>query len=54
MYPDHFSESSVIMLLDVNIDPYKGNIAWLKTLLDDILPETGETKCFLTPFYPKN
>lgn len=53
MYADHYSESSVIMLLDVNIDPYKEEDAvWLKALLDNILPEIEETEYFLTPFTP--
>ena len=51
MYPDHFSDRSVIMLLDVNIDPYKEeDMIWLKSLLEDVLFEIGETKYFLTPY----
>lgn len=54
MYTDHFSGSSVIMLLDVNIDPLKQeDMVWLKGLLDTVLPEIGETQYFLTPFSPK-
>ena len=54
MYTDHFSDSSVIMLLDVDIDPLKEkDMAWLKELLDTVLPEIGETQYFLTPFTPK-
>jgi hypothetical protein len=52
MYTDHFSESSLIMLLDVNIDPKK-DIVWLKNLLDSILPNIGETHYYLIPFVPE-
>lgn len=53
MYPDILREHSVIMLLDVNIDPnVEKDIVWLKELLDTVLPEMGETKYFLTPFNP--
>jgi hypothetical protein len=51
MYTDHFSDSSVIILLDVNIDPLKKeDMAWLKELLDTVLPSIGEKQYFLTPF----
>jgi bacterioferritin (cytochrome b1) len=53
MYADHISETGLIMLLDINIDPEK-DIIWLKSLLDDILPKIGETEYFLTPFKPNN
>lgn len=54
MYTDHFTDSSVVMLLDVTIDPLKEeDMAWLKGLLDTVLPEIGETQYFLTPFIPK-
>lgn len=54
MYTDHFSETSLIMLLDVNIDPYKEeDIIWLKNLLDTVLPEVGETQYLLVPFVPR-
>lgn len=54
MYADHISETGLIMLLDVNIDPEKEkDIVWLKNLLDDILPGIGETEYFLTPFKPE-
>jgi hypothetical protein len=54
MYTDHFSDSSVIMLLDMNIDPLKDeDMEWLKELLDTVLPEIGERQYFLTPFTPK-
>lgn len=53
MYPDHFSKSSLIMLLDVGIDGNKDDdIVWLKELLDTVLPKIGETDYFLTPFTP--
>jgi hypothetical protein len=51
MYPDHFSNGNLIMLLDVGIDTnQKGDIVWLKQLLDTVLPEIGETDYFLTPY----
>src|SRR5689334_11880315 len=54
MYTDHFTDSSVVMLLDVNIDPLKEqDMTWLKELMDTVLPEIGETRYFLTPFTPK-
>jgi hypothetical protein len=50
MYPDHIIESSVIMLLDVNIDPNEEkDIIWLKELLDSCLIEISETEYFLNP-----
>lgn len=53
MYADHIAEDGVVMLLDVNIDPEKENdLTWLKTLLDEVLPEIGEKEFFLVPFYP--
>jgi hypothetical protein len=53
MYQHHFTETSVIMLLDVNIDPSKEkDILWLKQLLDSCLLEIGETDFFLTAFNP--
>lgn len=53
MYRDHFSDSGVVMLLDVDIDPYKeDDMSWLKSLLDQVLSEIGETKFFLIPFHP--
>jgi hypothetical protein len=53
MYTHHFSESSLTMLLDVNIDPRKDkDIVWLKNLLDKVLSEIGETKYYLIPFVP--
>jgi len=55
MYPDHFSDSSLIMLLDVNIDANgEKDAAWLKQLLDVVLPGIGETDYFLTPYTPKS
>lgn len=55
MYPDHFSNGSLIMLVDVGIDPNKNeDIVWLKELLDIVLPEIGETDYFLTPYTPEN
>jgi hypothetical protein len=55
MYPDHFSNSSLIMLLDVGIDANRTeDIVWLKQLLDTVLPEIGETDYFLTPYIPEN
>ncbi len=54
MYPHSQSERSLIMLLDVNIDPnIETDIVWLKELLDTILSEIGETQYFLTPFNPE-
>ncbi len=51
MYRDHFSANSVIMLLDIGIDPYKEeDILWLRALLEDVLSESGETNVFLAPF----
>jgi hypothetical protein len=51
MYPNHFSANSVVMLLDVNIDPNKEkDMIWLKGLLENILTEIGEVNYFLTPF----
>jgi len=51
MYPDHFSKSSLIMLLDVGIDANKEeDLVWFKELLDTVLPEIGETDYFLTPY----
>lgn len=51
MYPDSVSDTGVILLLDINIDPNKEeDLNWLKELLDTILPSIGETKYFLTPF----
>jgi hypothetical protein len=53
MYPDHFSNNSLIMLLDVGIDPdSEEDIVWLKQLLDNVLPEIGETDYFLLPYTP--
>lgn len=53
MYQDHLTEDGVIMLLDVNIDPYKKeDMIWLKELLDSVLQEIGETEYFLIPFNP--
>ena len=55
MYPDHFSNRSLIMLLDRGIDPNKQeNMVWLKQLLDKVLPEIGETDYFLTPYIIEN
>lgn len=55
MYPDHFSKSSLIMLLDVGIDGNKeDDITWLKELLDTVLPEIGETDYFLKPYIAEN
>ncbi len=55
MYPDHFSNNSLVMLLDVGID---GNsmedIRWLKQLLDPVLIELGESNYFLAPYIPKS
>jgi hypothetical protein len=54
MYPDSLGEHSVIMLLDVGIDPHEEkDIVWLKELLETLLPEIGETEYFLTPFRQK-
>ncbi len=54
MYPHSQSERSLIMLLDVNIDPnIEKDIVWLKELLDIVLTEIGETQYFLTPFNPE-
>lgn len=54
MYPDHFSNSSLIMLFDVGIDANREeDIAWLKGFLDTILFEIGETDYFLTPYTPE-
>jgi len=51
MYPDHFSEGGIVMLLDVNIDPLRNeDIIWIKELLDTVLQEIGETNYYLTPF----
>jgi len=51
MYADHIHDSAVVMLLDVNIDPFKEeDRMWLKELLDTVLPQLGETHYFLTPF----
>ena len=51
MYPYSVSERSIIMLLDVNINPNKEeDIVWLKKLLDKVLLEIGETEYFVTPF----
>jgi hypothetical protein len=53
MYTDHYSDASIIMSLDVNIDPHKTEDAiWLKELLDCVLPKIGETEYFITPFTP--
>jgi hypothetical protein len=53
MYTDHFSNSSLIMLLDVGIDPKSPeDLIWLKQLLDTVLPEIGEIDYFLTPYTP--
>ena len=53
MYPDHFSNSSLIMLLDVGINPNREeDIAWLQQLLNTVLPEIGETDYFLIPYTP--
>jgi len=55
MYPDHFSNNSLIMLLDVGLDANReDDIVWLKQLLDTVLPEIGETDYFLTPYTPEN
>lgn len=55
MYRDHFSTSSVVMLLDVGIDPYKEeDMLWLRGFLKDVLSEIGETNYFLTPFTNRN
>jgi len=55
MYPDHFSNSSLIMLLDVGVDANREEyIVWLKQLLDTVLSEIGETDYFLTPYTPKS
>jgi hypothetical protein len=53
MYTDHYTDASIVMLLDVNIDPHKPeDINWLKELLDCVLPEIGEREYFITPFTP--
>lgn len=53
--PDHFSNNSLIMLLDVGLDANReDDIVWLKQLLDTVLPEIGETDYFLTPYTPEN
>ena len=55
MYPRHFSEGSLIMLLDVDIDPFKQeDLVWLTELLDTVLPETGETHYYVTAFNPSH
>jgi hypothetical protein len=55
MYPDHFSNNSLVMLLDVGIDiGNKRDIVWLKQLLDKVLLEAGETDYFLIPYIPKS
>ena len=53
MYPDHFSDDSLIMLLDVGINiNSERDIEWLKKLLDEVLLETGEIDYFLIPHIP--
>ena len=55
MYPEYFSKSSLVMLLDSNIDPEKKeDMLWLKGLLDTVLPEIGEKDYFLMPYTPEN
>jgi hypothetical protein len=55
MYPDHFSNNSLVMLLDVGIDiSNKRDIVWLKQLLDKVLLEAGETDYLLIPYIPKS
>jgi hypothetical protein len=55
MYPDHFCNNSLIMLLDVGIDANnQEDIIWLKQLLDTVLPGIDETDYFLTPYTPEN
>ena len=55
MYPYHFSNSSLIMLLDIGINPNRQeDMAWLKQLLDKVLPDIGETDYFLTPYILEN
>ncbi|MFD2566732.1 hypothetical protein [Pseudotenacibaculum haliotis] len=44
MYPAQIYYGNLVMLLDVNIDPYKEkDLIWLKELLGDALSEIGET-----------
>ena len=53
MYPDHFSNGSLIMLLDVGLNPNREeDLVWLKQLLDIVLPEIGETNYYLIPYIP--
>ncbi len=51
MYPTQIYYGDLIMLLDVNIDPYKEkDLIWLKELLDVALSEIGETAYSVEPF----
>jgi hypothetical protein len=55
MYPDHFSNGSLIMLLDAGIDANREeDILWLKQLLDTVLSKIGETDYVLTPYMPES
>ena len=50
MYPDYIHEDSLVMLLDVNIEPEKEeDFSWLKELLDDVLPKIGERNYDIAP-----
>ena len=54
MYPDHFFNNSLVMLLDLDIDENSmEDILWLKQLLDPVLIEVGESNYFLAPYIPK-
>jgi hypothetical protein len=55
MYPDHFSNNSLVMILDVGLDGNKTeDIEWLKQLLDQVLVEIGESNYFLEPYVRKS
>lgn len=50
MYTDHFSDSGVVMSLDVGNPLKNEDMDWLKGLLDTVLHGIGETQYYVMPY----